>query len=369
MEKAKRIAVLPDKREWLNVELIKDCGLIPYLLHKNHNCNVSLIGARGDDYTYLETHVNGLKMEFLPSGSDEERARYIFENAKDIDCLILRGCYSINFVPAILYKKLNPNGRVYVGLDANSHWMDRITWTDTNFMEYMDNCDVIATSCETMQRHLNEKWPWIIEHVPNGYYNFDSNSLPPQFEEKENVIVTAGRLGTWQKATNILMESFATIAEEIPDWNLQLIGSIEEDFNDFIALYFKTYPQLKERVQFMGSVTNREELVKHYRKAKVFALTSVLEGGTPNVVSEALNAGCVLAVTKIDAYNQAIDHGKCGLASEINDVKGFANVLLTLCKNKELSVLSKHAYAYRQRNFDMEKIVAKLYYMIFGGRD
>jgi hypothetical protein len=28
MEKSKLIAVLPDKREWINVELVKDCGLI-----------------------------------------------------------------------------------------------------------------------------------------------------------------------------------------------------------------------------------------------------------------------------------------------------------------------------------------------------
>lgn len=27
------------------MELVKDCGLIPYLLYKNHNCNVSLVGA------------------------------------------------------------------------------------------------------------------------------------------------------------------------------------------------------------------------------------------------------------------------------------------------------------------------------------
>jgi len=55
MEKSKRIAVLPDKREWLKVELVKDCGLIPYLLYKNHNYNVSLVGARG--VTGLESAV------------------------------------------------------------------------------------------------------------------------------------------------------------------------------------------------------------------------------------------------------------------------------------------------------------------------
>jgi hypothetical protein len=60
------------------------------------------------------------------------------------------------------------------------------------------------------------------------------------------------------------MDSFAAIAEELPDWNLRFI---ENDFNDFITLYFKAYPQLIGSVQFIGPVTNRKELVKQYRKA------------------------------------------------------------------------------------------------------
>lgn len=368
--KTKRVVALaPYERGWSNVELVKDCGLIPYLLYKNHNCDVSMVGAKGGDYPYLEKQVHGLNMEFLPDGSEKEKEKYIFENAKQIDCLILRGCYSSNFNPAYIYKQLNSNGRIYVGLDANSHWMDRIIWTNPDFMQFMDNCDIIATSCLAMQRHLNEKWPWEIEHIPNGYYDFGSNSVTPKFEEKENVILTVGRLGTYQKATNVLMTAFAAIADKIPNWSLRLVGNTEKEFNNFIELYFKNYPRLKERVVFTGPITERNELMEQYKKAKIFALPSTFEGGTPNVIAEALNSGCVTAVTKFDAYSQATDDGKCGMASKINDTKGFANALLTLCTDKNLSHLSEHAYQYGQRCFDMQKIVAKLNYMIFEGRE
>lgn len=366
--KIKRIVALaPYERGWSNVELIKDCGLIPYLLYKNHGCRVSMVGTRGDDYSYLEKYVKGLEMEFLPNGSEEAKANYIVKNAKQIDALILRGCYPTNFISARLYKELNPNGKIYVGLDANSHWMDRIIWTDTDFIQFMNCCDVIATSCIAMQKHLNEKWPWNIEHIPNGYYNFSSDNAHFSLDEKENVILTVGRLGTPQKATNVLMKAFAAIADKIPEWNLKLIGSIESDFHEFIALYFKAYPQLKTRILFTGPIKEKDKLADQYKKSKIFALPSTFEGGTPNVIGEALNGGCVIAITKIDAYTEATDNGRCGRASDVNDIRGFADILLDLCTDRNLSNISEYARQYGQRCFDMEKIVAKLYYMIFAG--
>lgn len=150
------VAMAPYERPWSNVELIKDCGLIPYLLYKNHGCDVSMVGAKGGEYPYAEL-VKGMKLKFLENGNVATKHKYIYENGKDIDCLILRGCYPSNFGVAKIYKMVNPNGKIYVGLDANSHWMDRILWYQPDFVDFMDHCDVIATSCTAMQKHLNEK--------------------------------------------------------------------------------------------------------------------------------------------------------------------------------------------------------------------
>ena len=226
------VALAPYERGWSNVELIKDCGLIPYLLYKNHGCDVTMVGARGDEYTYLDSYVKGIKMEFLEDGSEAAKLQYMMEKATEIDCLILRGCHTSNFTVAKMYKMLHPTGCIYVGLDANGHWMDRILWENTNFMEFMDCCDVIATSCQAMQDHLNLKWPWKIYCIPNGFYSFKAHSLP-DFKRKENIVLTVGRLGTQQKATEVLLEAFAQIAENIHDWRLRLVAKIEESFQDF----------------------------------------------------------------------------------------------------------------------------------------
>ncbi len=360
------VAMAPYERPWSNVELIKDCGLIPYLFYKNHGCDVSMVCAKGGEYPYAE-YVKGMKLEFLENGKVGTKIEYILTNGSSIDCLILRGCYATNFGVAAAYKYVNPKGKIYVGLDANSHWMDRILWDEENFVSFMNCCDVIATSCTAMQKHLNEKWPWDIKYVPNGYYNFSpKKEVGTEYSNKENIILTVGRLGTIQKATEILLESFALIADKIPDWKLRLVGNIEKGFQEKIGLFYQKNPQLTDRVIFTGNIKERSKLKQEYEQAKIFALPSRREGGTPNVIAEALHAGCVIAVTKIDAYEDAIGISTdkdniCGKAASINNVEGFSKILLELCIQEDLQKLSQNAMKRAEEIYDMEKIVGKLY--------
>lgn len=363
----KIVAMAPYERAWSNVELIKDCGLIPYILYKNYGYDVSMVGAPGGPYPYYEQYIKGVKMEFLPGGEVSEKVQYITDHAKEIDGLLLRGCYPTNFPVAEVYKQMNPAGRIYVGLDGNSYWMDRIKWDDPDFIKFMDCCDVIATSSSALQIYLNEKWPWKIEHIPNGWYDFSHQQKEPVFESKKNRILTVGRLGTVQKATEVLLEAFAEIAGMVPDWELRLIGSVEESFEAYIKDYFERFPELSERVRFMGSIADREKLFLEYQEAKIFALPSVLEGGTPNVIAEALHAGCVTAVTKFDAYEEATDSDRCGLSVEKGDAHRFAEILYRLCTDQNLKHLSEHAYLYSRRHFDMEHITAKVNEMLWAG--
>ena len=345
--KKKLVALVVEKPGWSNVDLIKDCGLIPYLFHKKYGFESIMVGKQSDEYTFLDTYVKGLKMDYLQIGNTEEHIKYIEKNAVDIDCLMLRGAYTENYQIATLYKKLNPMGKIYVGLDANSHWMDRIQWDEKGFIEFMDSCDVIATSCRAMQEHLNRKWPWKIEYITNGFFDYTKKASDSLWENKENIILTVGRIGTQQKAVHILLEAFAKINMQIPEWKLYLAGSIENNFMEYIDKYFREYSE--------------------YKKAKIFALTSCFEGGAPNVISEALNFGCVTAVTKFDAYEDTTDYGKCGIASEINNVSDFAEKLLFLCKNSKLQKMSEHAFIHGKKYFDMEKNVDMLYEMLYGG--
>ena len=130
--------------------------------------------------------------------------------------------------------------------------------------------------------------------------------------------------------------------------------------------FWQKFPQIKERVRFLGQITEKEALYKEYLDAKIFALTSAWEGGTPNVIAEALFAGDVIAITKIDEYEEATDKGRCGMAAEIGDVDGFRDILIDLCHHDRLKEMSRRACEYGKEHYDMERIVEKVYDLIFG---
>lgn len=361
----KRVASIAWDEGWFDEQLVKDCGVIPFLLHKNHRCDATMVGGRRrKEYPNLR-YTPGLEMDFLQEGTFQAKSDYLQKNAEGIDCLILYGAYE-TYIPVVnLYKRLNPAGKIYMALDANSAWMDRIQWKERQFSSMMEQCDVIGTSSKAMQKHLNEKWPWPIEYIPNGFYNFTQREWTPSWRKKKNIILTAGRLGTLQKGTRVLLEAFAQIAPEIPDWELRLAGSVEAEFEEYLSGFWERNDELRSRIHFLGQIADREELYEEFLQAKIFALPSTWEG-TPNVIAEALTMGDAVAITKIDAYEDAIDGGRCGLACDINDIGGFAEILLRLCKGGELEGMCRRAHEYALETFDMERVVARLYHMIFG---
>lgn len=361
----KRVAAVNFDKGWDNAQLLKGCCAIPYLLHKNHHCESSLVGGRFEaDYPNIK-YLPGMEMEFLPDGSVQAKVEYMMKHAGQIDCVTFHGPYPMHFPVAERYKKLNPHGKIVITLDENSHWMDRIQWDEPEFRAFMDRCDVICAASRAMQRHLNEKWPWPIEYAPKGFYNFSPTPWDVDFSKKKNIILTVGRLGTPQKATDVLLEAFAKIAGQIPGWELHLAGGIEDSFRGWLDGYWRRNPKLKKRVRFLGRIADRDVLYDTYRRAKIFALTSVLEGGA-NVTAEALSSGCAMAITQIDEHLDATDNGRCGLSSPIGDVNGFANNLLRLCRSGRLDEMCRDAYAYAREVYDLEKIVARINKLTFG---
>lgn len=357
----KVIAMAPYERGWSNVELVKDCGLIPYLLHKNHQCEVHMVGAKGEELTNRRL-TPGVLDEVLPDTSMEARIRYILQNGADADLLLLRGPYS-SFYPVVdAYKMVNPRGKVCLPLDANSFWMDRIDWTEPGFRHMLEQCDLILTSCTAMAEHLSQKWPWKVETLTNGFYDLrEERGREENAARKENIILNVARLGTQQKRTDILVAAFAAVSESIPDWKLQLVGSMEKGFEDFVAQIEEVYPHVKERIILSGPIQDRNQLYRQYQRAKIFALSSELEGGAPNVVGEALHFGCAIITTKIDAYNDIINGGSCGVAANLNDVQDFAGKLLELCLDSQLEQKNRAAVKRAKEFYDMEKNVDWLY--------
>jgi hypothetical protein len=103
-----------------NVHLTKDLGQIPFFLHQVYSYNSSIVSYKNSkEYNNLNGEVKGLELEFIEdtgrlSFLEKGAVKYIKQHAKEIDVLNLYILSKFTFVYGILYKKLNPNGFLFL---------------------------------------------------------------------------------------------------------------------------------------------------------------------------------------------------------------------------------------------------------------
>lgn len=362
-EKFKGFYLIPCIENYIN----KDDCLIPYFMHKIRGYNSVIVSEKDEERPYLKKYLKGLKIETTNPNLQfhDGILNYIATNYKKMDVLMLIGAYHTYFDKLDFYKKLRPDGKVYLKLDANSSLIDSMNFEDYDLKSFLEKVDVISVESKAMKKYLSAKIPYKkIEYIPNGYYDYFKDEKV-KYEEKENTIITVGRIGTKQKNNEILLEAFKLVAKEIPNWNLKLIGEVESSFYEYIENYFSENSDLRERVIFTGNIESKEELFNEYRKSKIFVLTSLFEGGSPNVYSEAALNGNYIITSNIDAAIDMTDNQNIGDIFEIGNVMELASIFLKRCKNEKY-IESKCLYtqSYIKTYFNYEKTVLKIDYLL-----
>lgn len=366
-EKRRGVYSLPAYAGWSNQQLTKNCGIVPYLFYKKFGFHAVMAGAKTEDsYPYIK-YVEGMDVEFLPDGELSTKLDYIRSHAEDMDLLILHGYYP-NYVDIVkCYRDLRPDGKIYMELDINLQAADRTPWRSEKVAAVLGECDVIGASCRSMQRYMMRKTPYKVEYIPNGFYDFGNVDFTPNFLRKEKIILTVGRIGTHQKNNELLLETFAAVANEMPGWSVRVVGGIDAKFQEYIENYFTQFPRMKDRMTFTGVITDRKKMAEEYKRAKIFALTSRMEGGTPNVIAEALSAGNYIVTSDIDAAEEAVDSGRCGEVFSLKQKEALAEILCKLSRNEDIILQGgRHAVEYARTAFDFGRIVDRLYYLLYG---
>ena len=348
-----------------NIGLVKDVGQIPYTLSKNfENIESRLVSycidPKGDNLDsvnglILERCSRVLKSDFL-SG-----AVYLLKNSKCIDWLNLYHCRKQTYLWAKLYKMLNPEGKVYLKLDMGHLACELLEQNETtrkNFAKNISIMDLVSTesavTLETLKKYVNCD----IKLIYNG---FCKNGIKINVEEeREDNFVTVARLGSPEKATDLLLEAFSKSAS-FHDWNLKLIGSIEPEFESFIDIFFEKNPELQERVQFLGAISDRGKLYNELCKMKVFVLPSKWEG-FPLVLPEALMCGCsTLISSNVPPREEMTCDGKYGDVFLSGDVENLKEKLIEATVKSYTPEKSKEISEYAERKFSWDKICTHLY--------
>jgi glycosyltransferase involved in cell wall biosynthesis len=175
--------------------------------------------------------------------------------------------------------------------------------------------------------------------------------------EKDDIILTVGRLGTYQKATEILLEAYSVVAAN-SDFNLHLAGQIENKFQQEVYEYFNKYPNLQDRVVFHGPL-EKDPLFELYNRSKIFCLPSRYETFAL-VFGEAMFFKNAI-VTTHNVSPSCIVKDQMGLLVEKDDPIGLANAILDLIRHPEkLEQYSESAHLFAVNELNWDKIVVKL---------
>lgn len=178
---------------------------------------------------------------------------------------------------------------------------------------------------------------WIPNAVPQYKESADLSA-----DKKVYTILNVARLNKAQKRQHLLVEAFARIAADFPNWQVELWGGGNESgaayAEELRALIH--HHHLEDRVFLKGE---SGEIWKQYMRADIFCFPSAYEG-FPLSMTEAMSAGLpVAAYRSCHAVADMIRQGETGLLAE-DGPEALAFALRQLMGNKQMRIMmGQHA--------------------------
>lgn len=177
------------------------------------------------------------------------------------------------------------------------------------------------------QKYFNSKVQKRSAVIPNPV--FVNAEDFPEVHVRRKAIVTVGRLHP-QKNQKLLIDAFAMIASQIPEYTLEIYGdgelkeTLQKQINDL---------NLAERAHLKGTSKQIHKLIYD---ASLFVLSSDYEG-LPNTLLEAMSLGIPSISTdcKPGGAREIIQDGVTGIITPIGDKEKLAEAIMCLLSDKQ----------------------------------
>ena len=170
------------------------------------------------------------------------------------------------------------------------------------------NAERVVTLSKDMKKGLKEKIGIDSEVIYSGYRERD----PPEWEEKEDLVVWIGRFVEWKRP-----EKFLELADKVEDdrWRFALIGFGDEEYEKEL----KDKAEDIDNLDYVGEIEPGDDW-EWYRKAKLVVNTSTKEG-FPNTFIQSWMMGTPVASLEVDpdGFIEKNDLGVKGKIKEIRD--------------------------------------------------
>lgn len=349
-----------------NVHLIKDVGLIPYGMYQFENYESYIATYNNGNYGHLQDTVKGLKLWLVKKYTGNftiDSVAFLLKNSKKIDVLNLYHTTFRSAVFSLVYKTINPDGKIYLKLDGG-YTQEETPWYKPFRRYAICKADLVTTELEETCEALIKSWHRQIGLLRNPYHPDDLKEYIP-YCDRSNTILTVGRIGTTPKNTETLLNAFLSVFDKIPDWNLLLVGPVESAFRQQMEDLFDHDPSLKQRIILYGNVENRDELMQLYSTVKVFVFPSRWESYGIALMEAGL-CGAFQMCSELPASKELTNDFEYAVHFPAEDVNGLSKLLEVYCTadNFEMECKAKKEREYIIENCSLEQVCGQLNKMI-----
>lgn len=356
------------------VFLNKDVGMIPYSLAKYNNYESTLAWFYDENELHDVDFEKYCKLRYIGKYSEDRRVNiekvklFIKNYIKDYDVVMLFNYGSLNYKLAYLCKKYNPNIKVYIKLDMSesgfSHFYEQtFNRKVKNYFERLKSnyVDFFSVESEEFYKKLknNAMFNGRLFYLPNGVSDLSIDVNKYDISNKENIVITVGRLGIYEKNNELLLESLLKIDYEVlKNWKIYLVGPATEEFYNMICK-FKEDKRIGSHICYIGNVSDRKVLYDLYAKSKIISMTSITESfGIATI--EGMYFGCYPVITN---YGPAVKDitNNCSLGTVTNSenyYNGLENAMNNL--NDSDNFILKKCAMYARNKFSYKNISGTL---------
>jgi glycosyltransferase involved in cell wall biosynthesis len=364
-----------------DLHFYKDPGQIPYRLSlRGYDSRIVCFGKSGDfPVTGKHLRVDPLPDRCLSRKFNAGLILYLLKNSGKIDILNLFHYSWSSLLSAFIYKIVNRSGFVYLKIDDCVFAREGINAAvrDIDFLSlkgsgmkgrfkshiasrfFTTKVDLWSIEDEKSREILEARYSFCkgkLITVYNGH-TADLHGAPeyPGLSDKENIIVTAGRLGSFQKAVEVVLDAYTKVAE-VSDYNLHLAGPSTPQFRTDLEKYLNDNPSLINRVFYHGALS-RDDLYRLFNRSRILCLPSRFEG-LAIVYPEAMYYGNVVVTTGHVALVPVIETYSTGLAVDRDDSSGLVQAILKLIFNPvQMDQMAEKAHIVSSAIFNWESII------------
>lgn len=312
-----------------NFHLEKDVVKLPGFIAErlNTSCDIIYSGEYIESASKYISFINVRRMSIcllsLPA------LYYIACNAKKYDVLFLIHLRYYTLIYTLFYKLFNRTGKVYIKLDHGDIQLKelgvfygnsvKVAFEKILYKLIKNRIDLISAETEIAIAEASKQLDFSrVVKVPNC---IDQNSLPIHTKRiKENRILVIGNLFEENKNVKFFLDAMENV--NLGEWSVELIGNYDHKIEAKLNWLFTIRPDLRGKINLIGPLHNRVELLTKMLSSRVLCHTAKHEG-SPLVFSEAVFTGMIVCTTRVAASSEYTQYG--GFIVEQNDLLAYSN--------------------------------------------